>query len=70
MRLALPLLLPVLLLSACGERQDPPPAAFDVKPPRGAKKTDFPSVGMTFDRPRNWRLRRRDAPGVFELLSG
>ena len=25
---------------------------------------------MTLTRPANWRLRRRDAPGVFELVSG
>ena len=25
---------------------------------------------MALERPANWRLRRRDAPGVFELLSG
>jgi hypothetical protein len=71
LRLALLLsLLPVSLLSACGEEQEPPPAVFDVKAPRGARTAEFPRVGMTLERPRNWKLRRRDAPGVFELVSG
>jgi hypothetical protein len=69
-RLGLLLLLPIFLLSACGEEQEPPPAVFDVKAPRGERRAEFPRAGMALDRPRNWKLRRRDAPGVFELLSG
>jgi hypothetical protein len=64
------LLLPACLLSACGKEQEPAPAVFDVKAPKGARKAAFPRVGMTLEHPRNWKLRRRDAPGVFELLSG
>ena len=64
------MLAPLALLAACGEEQSPPPAVFDVKPPRGEKRAEFRSAGMAFERPRNWKLRRRDPPGVFELLSG
>ena len=60
----------VSLLAACGEEPDDPPAIFDVKAPRGNETADFPEAGMALTHPRNWRLRRRDAPGVFELLSG
>ena len=68
---AAPLLLAcILLLAACGEEPDDPPRVFDVKSPRGEKVEEFPTAGMTLTRPANWRLRRRDAPGVFELASG
>ena len=70
MRLAPLLLACVALLAACGEEQEPPPRAFDVKAPKGAKPAEFPRAGMALERPRNWKLRRRDAPGVFELTSG
>jgi hypothetical protein len=69
-RLALLPLLCVPLLAACGEEPDDPPPIFEVKAPRGSQTADFPRVGMSFEHPRNWRLRRRDAPGVFELVSG
>ena len=69
-RPALLLALCVSLLAACGEEPDDPPRVFDVKAPRGSEPADFPDVGMSFTRPANWRLRRSDAPGVFELVSG
>jgi hypothetical protein len=60
-----------LLLAACGEEQEPPPDIFAVKPPQGRVEASFPGAGMSFEHPRNWRLRRRgEAPRVFELLSG
>ena len=70
LRAALPLLACLLLLPACGEEPDDPPPVFQVKAPRGEKQADFPRVGMAFKHPANWKLRRRDAPGVFELVSG
>jgi hypothetical protein len=70
LRLALLLMLPVLLLSACGEEQASAPDVFDVKVPEGSKRTEFETAGMTLERPTNWKLRRRDQPGVFELSSG
>jgi hypothetical protein len=69
-RLAAPLTACLLLLAACGKEQEPAPRVFAVKAPRGERSTDFPNAGMTVVRPRNWKLRRREAPGVFELLSG
>ena len=69
-RPALLLVLCVSLLAACGEEPDDPPRVFDVKAPRGSKAADFPEAGMSFTRPANWRLRRSQAPGVFELVSG
>ena len=69
-RAALLLALCVPLLAACGEEPDDPPPVFEVKAPRGERTEEFPRAGMTLTRPRNWRLRRRDAPGVFELVSG
>jgi hypothetical protein len=69
-RAALFLALCVPLLAACGAEPDDPPAVFEVKAPRGERTEGFPRAGMTLTRPRNWRLRRRDAPGVFELVSG
>lgn len=69
-RVALLLVLCVPLLAACGEEPDDPPPVFEVKAPRGERTEDFPAAGMTLTRPANWRLRRRDAPGVFELVSG
>jgi len=69
-RAALLLLVCLPLLAACGEEPDDPPAVFKVKAPRGEKVEEFPEAGMTLTRPKNWRLRRRDAPGVFELASG
>jgi hypothetical protein len=69
-RAALLLLACISLLAACGEEPDDPPPVFDVKAPRGERTAEFPRAGMTLTRPRNWRLRRRDAPGVFELVSG
>jgi hypothetical protein len=70
LRAALPLFACVALLAACGEEPDDPPRVFKVKAPQGQKRADFPRVGMAFQHPENWRLRRRDAPGVFELVSG
>ena len=69
-RAALLLALFVPLLAACGEEPDDPPPVFEVKAPRGERTEEFPGAGMTLTRPRNWRLRQRDAPGVFELVSG
>lgn len=69
-RPALLLVLCVPLLAACGEEPDDPPPVFDVKPPRGSTSVDFPRAGMSLEHPANWKLRRRDAPGAFELLSG
>lgn len=69
-RLALTLLACIPLLAACGEEQEPPPDVFAVKEPRGAKREVFRDAGITLERPVNWKLRRRDAPGVFEILSG
>jgi hypothetical protein len=69
-RAALLLALCVPLLAACGEEPDKPPPVFQVKAPRGERTEQFPRAGMTLTRPRNWRLRRRQAPGVFELVSG
>ena len=70
LRAALPLLACLLLVAACGEEPDDPPPVFEVKAPQGTKQAQFPRVGMTFEHPANWKLRRRDAPGVFELVSG
>jgi hypothetical protein len=58
------------LLAACGEKPDKPPPIFKVKAPHGIRPTEFPDVGMNFTRPRNWTVRRREPPGVFELVSG
>ena len=58
------------MLGACGKEQEPAPRVFDVKPPKGRKAEEFPSAGMALVRPRNWQLREREAPGVFELVSG
>ena len=69
-RPALPLVLCVALLVACGEEPDDPPPVFEVKAPRGTKTADFPGAGMSFEYPRNWKLRPGEAPGVFELVSG
>jgi hypothetical protein len=69
-RPALLLVLCVALLAACGEEPDDPPRVFDVKAPRGSEPADFPDVGVSFTRPANWRLRRTEAPGVFQLVSG
>ncbi len=69
-RLALVPLGCLVLLAGCGEEPDPPPPVFEVEAPEGRKTTEFRRAGMTLVRPANWRLRRRDAPGVFELLSG
>ena len=68
----LPLLLACCLplLAGCGEERNPPPAVFDVEAPRGETRAEFERAGMSFERPRNWKLRGRDAPGVFELISG
>ena len=58
------------LLVACGEEPDAPPRVFEVKEPQGTTDADFPAAGMSFTRPTNWHLRGREAPGVFELVSG
>ena len=69
-RPALLLVLCAALLAACGEEPDAPPRVFAVKEPRGSAKADFPEAGMSFSRPANWHLRGREAPAVFELVSG
>jgi len=69
-RAALLLVVCVSLLAACGEEPDDPPPVFDVKAPQGHRSADFPRAGMTLTHPANWKLRLRDAPGVFELVSG
>jgi hypothetical protein len=63
-------LLCAALLAACGEKPDAPPPIFDVKTPHGSRPGEFPDAGMTFNRPRDWTIRRREPPGVFELVSG
>ena len=70
MRLALLLVVSAFLLAACGKEKEPAPRVFELKAPRGERTTEFPLAGMTIVAPRNWTLRRREAPGVFELLSG
>lgn len=70
LRAALLLLACVPLLAACGEEPDDPPRVFHVKAPRGQQRAEFLGAGMALDHPANWKLRRRDAPGVFELVSG
>jgi hypothetical protein len=69
-RAALLLVVCVSLLAGCGEQPDDPPAVFEVKVPRGTETAEFAEAGMALEHPANWRLRRSDAPGVFELLSG
>ena len=59
-----------LLLAACGEEQEPPADVFAVKPPQGRAEASFPDAGVSFEHPRNWRLRPGEAPRVFELISG
>ena len=68
--LAVCLLAGCALLGGCGAEPDDPPPVFEVKAPQGRTSADFPQAGMSFVHPANWNLRRRDAPGVFELLSG
>ena len=58
------------LLASCGEEPDNPPRIFEVRAPHGGRPGEFPEAGMTFTRPRNWTIRRRELPGVFELVSG
>ena len=58
------------LLASCGEEPDDPPRIFEVRAPHGSRPGEFPEAGMTFTRPRNWTIRRRELPGVFELVSG
>jgi hypothetical protein len=60
----------VSLLAGCGAEPDDPPPVFEVKTPRGSKAAEFTDAGVSFTHPRNWRLRRPDAPAVFELVSG
>jgi hypothetical protein len=60
----------VALLASCGEEPDAPPRIFNVKTPHGSRPAEFPEAGMTFTRPRNWTIRRRQSPAVFELVSG
>jgi hypothetical protein len=60
----------VPFLAACGKEREPAPPVFEVKAPKGHRTAEFPSVGMSFEGPRNWKLRPRTAPGVFELASG
>ena len=60
----------VPLLASCGEEPDEPPRIFNVKTPHGSRPAEFPKAGMTFTRPRTWTTRRRESPGVFELVSG
>ena len=69
-RPALLVFLCAALLAACGAEPDDPPPVFDVKAPRGEESADFPDVGMSVTHPANWRLRRQEAPEVFELVSG
>jgi hypothetical protein len=65
-----PLLVTAALLVACGEERKPPPRVFEVEPPKGVRAVEFARAGITLERPRNWQLRRREAPAVFELASG
>jgi hypothetical protein len=58
------------LLASCGEEPDNPPRIFELRAPHGSRPAEFPEAGMTFARPRNWTIRRRELPGVFELVSG
>ena len=70
---ATPLLLALAcaaLLAACGEEPDKPPPVFKVKAPHGSRPAEFLADGMTFTRPRNWTIRGRESPAVFELVSG
>jgi hypothetical protein len=69
-RPALLLVVCVSLLAACGEEPDDPPPVFEVKAPHGTTSAEFSRAGMSLTHPANWRVRRRDAPGVFELVSG
>ena len=72
MRLLLAVLLgcSLLLLASCGKEREPAPRLFDVEAPKGQTRESFAGAGMEFERPSNWRIRSREAPGVFELTSG
>lgn len=69
-RLALLSLACLLALAGCGEDQEPARDVFAVEEPRGRASAEAAQAGMSFEYPPNWRLRRRESPGVFELLSG
>ncbi|HYH58204.1 MAG TPA: hypothetical protein VD790_03135 [Thermoleophilaceae bacterium] len=58
------------LLGACGAQPDDPPPVFETQEPSGLTDSSFAQVGMVVEHPENWRLRRREAPAVFELRSG
>ena len=64
------LVLLALVLAGCGEEQEPLSDPFAVEEPRGTKHEVFRPAGIELDRPANWKIRRRDAPGVFEIFSG
>lgn len=68
-RLCLALLVS-LPLSACGEERTVPPDIFAIQAPEGRERASFPRAGIALRHPANWTLRRRDAPAVFEIVSG
>lgn len=70
---ALRLLLPLAaaaVLAGCGAQRADPPDPAAVEPPQGQRTLSFRTAGLTVSVPRNWKLERRRAPGVFVLRSG
>lgn len=58
------------LAAGCGTERQPAADPTAVAAPGAAEQVRFRSVGMSFEAPRNWELRDREAPQVFSLSSG
>jgi hypothetical protein len=69
-RAACVLLALAALAAGCGNERQPAADPTAVAAPAGAETVRFRNAGVSFDAPRNWELREREAPQVFSLSSG
>ena len=69
-RVTLAALLCAALLAGCGETRSRAPGVTAPQPPTAPKGQFFPSAGVRFRAPENWRVQAGQAPLVATVASG
>lgn len=69
-RIALILVLPALMLAACGNDRTLAPDVSTVGPPLGKSPATYPKAGITFEAPTGWNLGAGTDPLVATVQTG